>query len=217
MSSLWNNRISISLFGESHGTAIGVVIDNLPPGESIDLEEIARFLARRAPKKDGTTTSRAELDIPQIMSGLHNNKTTGTPLCAMIMNTDTHSADYSNLSKLARPGHADYTGALRYRGFNDVRGGGHFSGRLLPCALQVLSAARFWSVGASIPVPTLPPFTAFRMTPLTGPMSPRRSCWRYAIRASRSSTPNREKKCGRISRRHGWGRNPWGASSNAPA
>ena len=130
MSSLWNNRISISLFGESHGTAIGVVIDNLPPGESIDLEEIARFLARRAPKKDGTTTSRAELDIPQIMSGLYNNKTTGTPLCAMIMNTDTHSADYSNLSKLARPGHADYTGALRYRGFNDVRGGGHFSGRL---------------------------------------------------------------------------------------
>lgn len=101
MSSLWNNRISISLFGESHGTAIGVVIDNLPPGESIDLEEIARFLARRAPKKDGTTTSRAELDIPQIMSGLYHNKTTGTPLCAMIMNTDTHSVDYSNLSKLA--------------------------------------------------------------------------------------------------------------------
>ena len=130
MSSLWNNRISISLFGESHGTAIGVVIDNLPPGESIDLEEIARFLARRAPKKDGTTTSRAELDIPQIMSGLYHNKTTGTPLCAIIMNTDTHSVDYSNLSKLARPGHADYTGALRYRGFNDVRGGGHFSGRL---------------------------------------------------------------------------------------
>ncbi|MBE6855342.1 MAG: chorismate synthase [Ruminococcus sp.] len=130
MSSLWNNRISISIFGESHGPAIGVVIDNLPPGESIDMEEVARFLARRAPKKDGTTTARRELDLPQVLSGMHNGKTTGTPLCATIMNTDMHSADYSNLSKLARPGHADYTGALRYRGFNDIRGGGHFSGRL---------------------------------------------------------------------------------------
>ena len=130
MASLWNNRIAISIFGESHGPAIGVVLDNIPPGESIDMEEIARFLARRAPKKDGTTTSRREMDLPQIVSGILNGRTTGTPICAMITNTDTHSADYSNLSKLARPGHADYTGALRYRGFNDVRGGGHFSGRL---------------------------------------------------------------------------------------
>ncbi len=130
MSSLWNNRISISIFGESHGPAIGVVIDNLPAGEYLDMEELARFLARRAPKKDGTTTARAELDFPQILSGVYQNKTTGTPLCATIANTDTHSADYASLSKLARPGHADYTGALRYRGFNDMRGGGHFSGRL---------------------------------------------------------------------------------------
>lgn len=130
MSSTWNNRISISIFGESHGPAIGVVIDNLPPGEHIDIEELGRFMARRAPKKDGTTTMRAEKDLPQIMSGLVNDKTTGTPLCAFIQNTDTRSKDYSNISKLARPGHADYTGAVRYRGFNDVRGGGHFSGRL---------------------------------------------------------------------------------------
>ncbi|MGN0622045.1 MAG: chorismate synthase [Porcipelethomonas sp.] len=130
MSSLWNNRISISIFGESHGPAIGVVIDNLPPGEYIDIEELGRFLSRRAPKKDGTTTMRSEKDLPQIMSGLINDKTTGTPLCAFIQNTDTRSQDYSNISKLARPGHADYTGSVRYRGFNDVRGGGHFSGRL---------------------------------------------------------------------------------------
>lgn len=130
MSSLWNNRISISIFGESHGPAIGVVIDNLPPGEHIDIEELGRFLSRRAPKKDGTTTMRSEKDLPQIMSGLINDKTTGTPLCAFIQNTDTHSKDYSNISKLARPGHADYTGAVRYKGFNDIRGGGHFSGRL---------------------------------------------------------------------------------------
>lgn len=130
MSSFWNNRISISIFGESHGPAIGVVIDNLPPGEYINIEELGRFLARRAPKKDGTTTTRSEKDLPQIMSGLINDKTTGTPLCAFIQNTDTRSKDYSNISKLARPGHADYTGAVRYKGFNDVRGGGHFSGRL---------------------------------------------------------------------------------------
>ncbi len=130
MASFWNNRISVSIFGESHGAAIGVVIDNLPPGEHIDIEELGRFLARRAPKKDGTTTMRSEKDLPQIMSGLVNDKTTGTPLCAFIQNTDTRSKDYSNIEKLARPGHADYTGAVRYKGFNDVRGGGHFSGRL---------------------------------------------------------------------------------------
>lgn len=130
MSSLWNNRISISIFGESHGPAIGVIIDNLPSGEYIDVEELGRFMSRRAPKKDGTTTSRSEKDMPQILSGVYNEKTTGTPLCAFIQNTDTHSGDYSNISRLARPGHADYTGAVRYKGFNDIRGGGHFSGRL---------------------------------------------------------------------------------------
>lgn len=129
MSSFWNNRISISIFGESHGPAIGVTIDNLPPGEYIDIEELGRFMARRAPKNEGET-SRSDRNIPQIMSGVYNDKTTGTPLCAFIQNTDTYSADYSNLSKLARPGHADYTGAVRYKGFNDVRGGGHFSGKL---------------------------------------------------------------------------------------
>ena len=121
MSSTWNNRISISIFGESHGPAIGVVIDNLPPGEGIDIDELSHFLSRRAPKTDKTSTQRKEKDLPQIMSGLVNNKTTGTPLCAFIQNTDTRSQDYSNISRLARPGHADYTGALRYKGFNDVR------------------------------------------------------------------------------------------------
>ncbi|MCX7657946.1 MAG: chorismate synthase [Oscillospiraceae bacterium] len=130
MSSVWSHNISISIFGESHGPAIGVVIDNLPPGEHIDTEALINFMARRAPKKDVTSTQRRESDMPQIMSGMLGNKTTGTPLCAFIQNTDAHSSDYKNVSKLARPGHADYTGALRYKGFNDVRGGGHFSGRL---------------------------------------------------------------------------------------
>lgn len=130
MSSFWNRNISISIFGESHGSAIGVVIDNLPAGEYIDLEKLRHFMARRAPKKDGTTTPRGEKDLPQVMSGLLNDRTTGAPLCAFIQNMDTRSKDYSNLARLPRPGHADYTGAMRYRGFNDVRGGGHFSGRL---------------------------------------------------------------------------------------
>ncbi|MBO5449537.1 MAG: chorismate synthase [Ruminococcus sp.] len=130
MSSTWKNNISFTVFGESHGAAIGVCMDNVPPGETIDMDKIYEFMARRAPKKDGTSTFRSEKDIPQIISGYHNGKTTGTPLTAIIANTDQHSQDYSNLSRLARPGHADYTGALRYRGFNDVRGGGHFSGRL---------------------------------------------------------------------------------------
>lgn len=130
MSSIWNGNISVSIFGESHGPAIGVVIDKLPSGEHIDMDETLAFMARRAPKKDKTSTQRREKDLPQIMSGLLSNKTTGTPLCAFIPNEDTHSQDYSNVSRLARPGHADYTGAIRYRGFNDVRGGGHFSGRL---------------------------------------------------------------------------------------
>lgn len=130
MSSIWNNNLSISIFGESHGPAIGVVIDKLPAGEHIDMDELLAFMARRAPKKDKTSTQRREKDLPQIMSGLLNGKTTGTPLCAFIPNEDTHSNDYADMSKLARPGHADYTGAIRYRGFNDIRGGGHFSGRL---------------------------------------------------------------------------------------
>lgn len=130
MASFWNRNISISIFGESHGPAIGVVIDNLPPGEYIDLEKLRHFMARRAPKKDGTSTPRSEQDLPQIMSGLLNDRTTGVALCTFIQNTDTRSKDYSNLARLPRPGHADYTGAMRYRGFNDVRGGGHFSGRL---------------------------------------------------------------------------------------
>ncbi|MGN0678883.1 MAG: chorismate synthase [Oscillospiraceae bacterium] len=130
MSSSFNGGVKISLFGESHGKGIGVVLDNLPAGEEIDLDKIGEFMARRAPKKDGTSTMRNEKDIPQILSGLFEGKTTGTPLAAVIMNTDQHSGDYGNISHIARPAHADYTGFLRYNGANDPRGGGHFSGRI---------------------------------------------------------------------------------------
>lgn len=130
MSSSFDGGIKFSLFGESHGKGIGVVLDNLPGGEEIDLDKIGEFMARRAPKKDGTSTTRSEKDIPEILSGIFEGKTTGTPLAAVIYNTDQHSGDYGNISHIARPAHADYTGFLRYNGANDPRGGGHFSGRI---------------------------------------------------------------------------------------
>lgn len=131
MSSTINlGNISLSIFGESHGPAIGCIIDNLPAGEALDLEEINGFMARRAPKKDGTSTMRSEKDMPEIISGFFEGKTTGEALCAVIKNSDQHSGDYKSISSAARPGHADYTGFVRYNGANDPRGGGHFSGRL---------------------------------------------------------------------------------------
>ncbi len=130
MSSSYNGGIKFSLFGESHGKGIGVVLDNLPSGISIDLNKVGEFMARRAPKKDGTSTTRNEKDIPEILSGLYEGKTTGTPLSAVIFNSDQQSGDYGNIAHIARPAHADYTGYLRYNGANDPRGGGHFSGRI---------------------------------------------------------------------------------------
>ncbi len=133
MPSIWNNGLKISIFGESHSEAIGVVIDNLPAGKPIDMAQVRNFLRRRQAKSDGTTTSRIEPDLPQVLSGLINDTTTGTPLCLMIQNTNTHSSDYDNLKTTVRPGHADYTGFVKYHGANDIRGGGHFSGRLTAC------------------------------------------------------------------------------------
>ncbi len=130
MSSTWGTNIKISIFGESHGLGIGVVIDGLPAGEALDTDELRREMNRRAPGRDSTATSRVEQDMPEICSGILNNTTTGAPLCAVIENANMRSADYERLVRLPRPGHADFTAAVRYNGYNDVRGGGHFSGRL---------------------------------------------------------------------------------------
>lgn len=130
MSSMWGSNIKISIFGESHGIGIGVVIDGLPAGEKLDEDELRREMSRRAPGYDPAATSRRESDIPEICSGVLGGVTTGAPLCAVIENANTRPVDYDKLSRLPRPGHADYTGAVRYDGYNDVRGGGHFSGRL---------------------------------------------------------------------------------------
>ena len=130
MSGIWGNNLKVSIFGESHGNAIGINIDGLPSGIELDLDNIDKEMKRRAPGKNSISTSRNESDIPEILSGYFNGRTTGTPLCAIIRNSDTRSKDYGELKNLMRPGHADFTGNVRYSGFNDYRGGGHFSGRI---------------------------------------------------------------------------------------
>ena len=123
-------NLSFSIFGESHGKAIGVVIQGIPGGITLDFDKILEYTASRAPKADGTSTARSETDFPHIVSGVVDNVTTGTPICCVICNKDQRSNDYKSVSHLARPGHADYTGYIRYNGANDLRGGGHFSGRI---------------------------------------------------------------------------------------
>lgn len=122
--------MNYTIFGESHGPAIGVVLEDVPAGVELDLDLIAAEMARRAPGKSPLSTPRKEADQPEILSGLFEGRTTGTPLCAIIRNSDQYSKDYAATKDLARPGHADYTGHVRYHGCNDYRGGGHFSGRL---------------------------------------------------------------------------------------
>ena len=128
MSNVWGERIKLSIFGESHGPAIGIVIGGLPAGESIDEDEIRKEMQRRAPGNSELSTPRKEKDQVQILSGLMDGKTTGAPLCGMIQNTNTRSSDYD--ASRPRPGHADLSAYMKYKGFSDPRGGGHFSGRL---------------------------------------------------------------------------------------
>lgn len=150
MSNIWGKNIRLSIFGESHGKAVGITIDGLPPGQELDLEQIRREMERRAPGRSEFATSRREDDDFEILSGVFQGKTTGTPLCAVIGNRDRRSGDYEKTRHLLRPGHADYTGLVKYLGFNDYRGGGHFSGRLTaPLVLAGALAKQFlgrWNI-----------------------------------------------------------------------
>lgn len=130
MSSEFGKNIKLSIFGESHGRAIGCVIDGLPAGVELDMDKIYVDMSRRAPGKDRSATPRLEKDIPNIISGVLDNVTTGAPLAMVIENTNTKSGDYSNLMTVPRPSHSDYPAYVKYGGNNDIRGGGHFSGRL---------------------------------------------------------------------------------------
>lgn len=123
------NTFSVTLFGESHGKAIGCVLDGMAPGIEVDEE----FISSQMEKRKGInaiSTPRREKDEVKILSGVFNGKTTGTPVCLMIENGDTKSKDYGETRYLARPGHADYTAECKYGGYQDYRGGGHFSGRI---------------------------------------------------------------------------------------
>ena len=130
MSSNFGEKVKITIFGQSHSEAIGVVIDGLPVGEAIDMEQVQQFMERRAPGRNAYSTPRKEGDVPRVVSGLFEGKTCGAPICAIIENTNTRSKDYDKLKDLPRPGHADFTAWVKYDGYNDHRGGGHFSGRL---------------------------------------------------------------------------------------
>lgn len=130
MSSIYQGALTVSIFGQSHSPAIGVVVDGLPAGERIDVKLLQAFLDRRAPGNNPWSTSRREADSPEFLSGLVDDVTCGAPLAALIRNRNTRSADYDNLRDVPRPGHGDFTAQVKYDGFQDVAGGGHFSGRL---------------------------------------------------------------------------------------
>lgn len=153
----FGRKLKITIFGESHGSSIGAIIDGLPSGIKLDFDFIRREMDRRAPGKNKISTQRKEADDFIIESGYFNDRTTGTPLCVRIKNSDSHSKDYSILKNLMRPSHGDYPGYVKYNGFNDYRGGGSFSGRLTASlvfagavAKQYLKEKYNISVGAHI-------------------------------------------------------------------
>lgn len=123
----WGNKLKLSIFGESHGEAVGVIVDGLPAGEAVDQDSISREMERRAPGRDLFSTARIETDAVEILSGVYEGRTTGAPVCGIIRNRGHRSGDYG---PELRPGHADWTALLKYGGRADMRGGGHFSGRL---------------------------------------------------------------------------------------
>lgn len=130
MSGNFGKKINLSIFGQSHGEGIGIVINGIEAGFLVDMDKILLEMKRRAPGQNDMSTKRAEDDFPEILSGIFNGYTTGAPIAVVIRNTDTKSKDYSKTKNLFRPSHADFSGYVRYNGFNDYRGGGHFSGRI---------------------------------------------------------------------------------------
>lgn len=162
----YGTNFKVTVFGQSHAPAIGVVIDGFPAGMAVDMDGLHRFLARRAPGGTAYGTKRREPDIPEFLSGLVNGKTCGAPIAVIIRNTDTRSSDYDSLRDVPRPSHADYAAHVKFGGHNDVAGGGQFSGRLTAplciaggLCLQLLKArgvhvaAHILSIGAVDDIP----------------------------------------------------------------
>lgn len=130
MSSTYGETLKLSIFGQSHCPAVGMTLDGIPAGLSVDEEALQAFLSRRAPGQNAWSTPRKEADAPEFLSGLLDGFTCGAPIAAVIRSKNTRSGDYDNLKDCPRPGHADYTAQIKYGGFQDAAGGGHFSGRL---------------------------------------------------------------------------------------
>lgn len=130
MSSTYGENLKLTIFGQSHGPAIGMTLDGIPAGLPVNFEELQAFLNRRAPGQNNWSTPRKEEDRPEFLAGVLDGFTCGAPIAAVIHNTNTRSGDYANLKDCPRPGHADYTAQIKYGGFQDAAGGGHFSGRL---------------------------------------------------------------------------------------
>ena len=130
MSSTYGDNLKLSIFGQSHGPAIGMTLDGIPAGLPVDFDKLQTFLNRRAPGQNDWSTPRREEDRPEFLAGVLDGFTCGAPIAAVIHNKNTRSGDYANLKDCPRPGHADYTAQSKYGGFQDAAGGGHFSGRL---------------------------------------------------------------------------------------
>ncbi len=130
MSSTYGEALKLSVFGQSHGAAIGMTMDGIPAGLPVDMDKLQKFLNRRAPGQGDFATLRKEADAPEFLSGLVDGYTCGAPIAAIIRNENTRSGDYAELKNRPRPGHADYTAQIKYHGYQDAAGGGHFSGRL---------------------------------------------------------------------------------------
>ena len=130
MSSTYGESLKLSIFGQSHGPAIGMTLDGIPAGLRVDFNKLQEFLNRRAPGQNDWSTTRREEDVPEFLAGIVEGYTCGAPIAAVIHNQNTRSGDYTNLKDHPRPGHADYTAQIKYGGFQDPAGGGHFSGRL---------------------------------------------------------------------------------------
>ena len=126
MSSTYGENLKLSIFGQSHGPAIGMTMDGIPAGLPVDLDKLQHFLNRRAPGQNNWSTPRCEEDRPEFLAGILDGYTCGAPIAAVIHNKNTRSDDYDNLKDCPRPGHADYTAQVKYGGFQDAAGGGHF-------------------------------------------------------------------------------------------
>ena len=143
MKNTFGTAVAVSIFGESHGPAVGAVIDGFAPGLVVDEEYIAAQMDCRRARADGLSTGRTEADKVEFVSGVYNGRTTGTAVTLLIRNQNTRSGDYAKTADLLRPGHADYTAHAKYHGWQDARGGGHFSGRITAALVAAGALCRY--------------------------------------------------------------------------